>query len=163
MHSSKLENSLIVIDIVDVMQDYVSIQIDIDETKVKAAALVAQNIDIKRLIGRDNLQRAVDPQTEADEELKDIIIPPLCYFTYSRCLKMFQGTFTDSGYTTETEAEDRNSAKSVANEMSSIAESYMSLVIDFLNEEDPNSEIVKPEKIAPRIRTFGGEENRASN
>jgi hypothetical protein len=167
MHRSINENQLIIVDIVDVMTDYTSIQIDIDETKVKAAALVAQNVDIKRLITKVNLDRAINPATEAVQKAKDdalieLLIPPLCYFTYARCLKMFQGTFTDSGYTTETEADDRNAVKSTANEMRSIAETFMSDVIDFLEAEDPNTEATG-DNITPSIRVFGGKEDRESN
>lgn len=161
MQASINENQLIIVDIVDVLQDHVSIQVDIDETKVKAAELVAQNVDIKRLIGKDNVDRCISPTTDADNSLKALLISPLCYYTYSRCLRMFQGTFTDSGYTTEVEAEDRNVAKSVANEMSSIADTFMDDVITFL--EDEKDDDVDRAKITPNIRIFGGEENRASN
>ncbi len=43
MYSLGLENKLISSDIAEMMQDYVSIQLDIDNTKIKAAALVAQS------------------------------------------------------------------------------------------------------------------------
>lgn len=161
MYNASLENQLIVVDIANVMQDYTSIQIDIDESKVKAAELVAQNVDLKRLIGKDNIQRAIDPQDETDENLKELLIPPLCYYTYSRCLRMFQGIFTDAGYTTETEADDRNSAKSVSNEMRSIGDVFMQDVSDFLEAENPD-EIIDSEKLAPNIRVFGGKESRES-
>lgn len=165
MYNSSTENQLIIHDIDYTMQDYVSIQLDIDNTKVKAAALVAQNIDIKRLIGKVNLERCIN-QTEAssaaDQELKALIVPALCYFTFARCLRMFQGTFTDSGFILQDEGAGVNTAKSVANEMKSIAEAYMQTVIEFLEDEDPNTEADK-DKLSPRIRVFGGEENRASN
>lgn len=163
MHDVNLENSLILTDIVDAMQDYTSIQIDIDETKVKAAELVAQKLDLTRIIGKANVDRCIDPQNTADEELKVLVVPALCYFTYARCLKMFQGTFTESGYTTEVEANDKNVAKSVANEMSTIAETFLQDVVEFLEEENPSDEAVDKSKINPRIRTFGGKEFRASN
>ena len=163
MHDSNLENRLIVVGIVDAMTDYCSIQIDIDETKVKAAELVAQNIDVKRIIGKDNVARCVEPVTETDNELRDLVIPALCYYTYARCLKMFQGTFTDSGYTSEVEAETRSISKSVGTEMHGIAEVYMQDVLDFLQEEDANDSDVNGTKLTPSIRVFGGEENRASN
>jgi len=163
MLNTTLENQLILIDIADVMADYVSLQLDIDDTKVKAAAIIAQNIDIKRLIGNTNLQRCINPSTSEDNALRDLIVAPLCYFTYSRLIKSFQGTFTDSGYITESESVDRNIAKSTANEMSTIAETLMEEVITFLEAEDSNDTKVKGEDINPRIRVFGGEENRASN
>lgn len=162
MYNSGLENKLIVVDIVNVMQDYCSIQIDIDETKVKAACNVAQEIDLKKTLKSTNLNRCINPETEADEALKELVIPPLCYYTYARCLSMFPGTFTDSGYTTETEAEDKNVAKSVSNEMHSIAGSFMEAVIEFLEEEDPNTES-NDDELSPNINVFGGEEIRASN
>jgi hypothetical protein len=162
MYEANLENQLIVVDIVDVMSQYVSIQIDIDETKVKAAELVAQNVDIERIIGSTNLGRAINPSDTEDEELRELLIPPLCYYTYARCLRMFQGTFTDSGYTTSTETVERNSAKSVANEMRSIAETLMCKVVEFLKVEDPNTE-AQEKKIKPSVRVFGGKEFRGSN
>lgn len=165
MYSSNLENQLILPDIADAMVDYVSLQIDIDERKIKSAALVAQNIDIKRLITKTNLDRCIgqtESSPQADKDLLALIIAPLCYFTYSRCLLMFQGVFTDSGYSIEDEGEARNAAKSVAKEMKGIAEDSMTAVIEFLQEEDPNTEADET-KLTPRIRTFGGKENRASN
>lgn len=165
MYSAKAENQLILPDIADAMQDYVSIQLDIDNSKVKAAALVAQNVDLKRLIGQDVLDRLIDQDDETpatDKALKDKIIPPLCYFTYSRCLLMFQGTFTDSGYTIEDEGEARNAAKSVSKEMKGIAETLMLDIIDELEDEEPGEQFDK-KKATPRVRVFGGCERRASN
>lgn len=160
MYNVGNENRLIVEDIAEVMQDYTSIQLDIDPTRVKAAALVAQN-DIKRAIGKANLQRCIEPLTDEDDALKRLIIPPLCYYTYYRCLKMFQGNFTDSGYTTETGAEDRNSAKSVANTYHSIGDTFMMEVFDFLKSEEPG-DVTKVE-LTPRVRVFGGTEFRGNN
>ncbi len=165
MYSSNLENQLIIVDIVDALQDRVSIQIDIDETKVKAAELVAQQLDLKRLIGADNVKKCLEDDDNFNEELRELVIPALCYFTYARCLKMFQGTFTDSGFMTEGEALDKNTAKAVSNEMSSIAETFMEDVIDWLEEQDEDDPQVDEarENLNPRIRTFGGEEWRATN
>lgn len=161
MYSSNLENSLILPDIVDQMTNYVSLQPDIDETKIKAAAIIAQRIDIQKVIGKLNIERCIESSDTYDAELKALIVPPLCYYTYSRLLKGFQGTFTDSGYSTDQEAEERNTAKSVSNEMSAIAETFMSDVIDFLeDEEDP---VVDETKLVSRIRVIGGVERRASN
>lgn len=165
MYTSQTENQLIVPDIADAMQDYVSIQLDIDSTRVKASALVAQNLDIKRLIGKDNLARLIDNEdpSEADETLKELIIPALCYFTYSRLLLLFQGNYTDSGYVLESdETEARNAAKSVAKEMKGVAESMMIEVMEFLEKESPGDQIDES-KLTPRIRVFGGCERRASN
>lgn len=161
MYSSFNENNLILPDIADAMQDHVSIQMDIDVTRVKAASMVAQDIDISRLIGRANVQRCIDPQTEADEELKLLVIKPLCFYTYVRSLKMFQGTLTDSGYVVESEAQDRNSAKSVANEMVQIAETYMQEVVAYLEAENPQTKEIKQENFTPQVRVFGGVESRS--
>ena len=166
MYTSQAENQLIVTDIADVMQDYVSIQMDIDHTRVKAAALVAQNIDIKRIIGKENLLRCVgvdEGSSTGDRDLFDLVIPPLCYYTYSRCLLMFQGAYTDSGYVLEADGtESRNAAKSVAKEMKSIAETFMLEVTEFLEKENPNT-VADEKKLTPGIRVFGGKERRASN
>lgn len=171
MYDSTNENQLILNNIVDAMSDYVSIQLDIDDTKVKAAALVAQNLDIKKVIKKVNVERCIEgvvttksaEQVLKDKELRALVIPPLCYYTYSRCLLMFQGTFTDSGYTIEDEGEARNAAKSVAREMKAIADTFMDDVLEFLEEEAETNEEVEPEKLTARIRTFGGKENRGSN
>ena len=168
MYDVSLENRLISPDITNLMQDYVSIQLDIDSTKIKAAAMVAQEIDITRVITKANLDRVIgfdiydDANSDADISLYQLIVAPWCYYTYARCLTMFQGTLTDSGYSIETEAESRNAAKSVSQEMKSIGDSFMLLVTEFLEGEDPNTE-ADDTKLSPRIRTFGGKENRSSN
>ena len=162
MYSSDLENQLIIVDIADALRDYCSIQLDIDDTKVKAAAIIAQKIDISRVIGVANVQRCITPATQEDENLKLLVIPPLCYFTYSRLLTTFQGTMTDSGYATEAGANEKDTAKSVALDIKAIAETFLTDVIDFLKLEDPNSE-ADGNKLTPRIRVFGGEERRGSN
>lgn len=162
MNKINLENALIDSNIKDIMIDYVSIQIDIDEQKIKAAALVAQNINLKKIIGADNLLRLIDPQDEADQELLDLCIPAWCYLTYFRSLTMFQGTLTDSGYVVDAEADEKNSAKSVANEMKAIGETLLEDAVAFLNDElSDDEEIIQP--ITSNVRTFGGIENRASN
>ncbi len=256
MYNVNLENRLISSDIDDIMQDYVSIQLDIDNTKIKAAALVAQEMDIKRTIGAVNLERVVgidaytptpnqyvivdggelvsgapagtyegiftqvsttgsgtglsftmkivegvateivnvvsegegylpedsvtmkfgvvslnnmiiqvneDPTIiQSAQNLRELLIAPWCYYTYARCLSMFQGTFTDSGFATEAEAADKNAAKAVANEMKGIGDSFMLPVVEFLEAEDSNT-VADDQKLTSRIRTFGGKENRGSN
>lgn len=163
MYDSNLENQLISLDIADILQDYVSIQMDIDHTKIKASAYTAQRIDIQRVIGKDNVDRCSDPQTDADQALRDLVIPAWCYYTYSRALKMHQGNLTDSGYMIEPEATDKNVAKSVAVEHSSIADVFMQDVIAFLEEESTESGQEMEDKLSPKIRVFGGCEQRASN
>jgi len=92
MYDVTLESRLISSDIADMMQDYVSIQLDIDTTKIKAAALVAQEIDISRVITKANLDRVIDLDiydetiADADLKLRALLIAPWCYYTYSRCL-----------------------------------------------------------------------------
>ena len=169
------ENALILPDITLALQDYCSIQADIDDVKCKAAELIAQNIDIKRLIGIENLNRCiVDPtvtaeRSTADKELTALIIPPLCYFTYSRLLLMFHTTFTDSGLITSADdgAEQRNAAKSLSKEVKGVAESFMIDVFEFLEEEADNDPTItdtsKPENLTPSIRVSGGREFRGSN
>lgn len=168
MYSSRLENRLISSDIADIMGDYVSIQMDIDNAKIKAAALVAQEIDIARVITKANLDRVIDLDIydesipDADLALRELILAPWCYYTYARSLTMFQGTLTDSGYAVETEATSREAAKMVASEMKSIGDTFMLLVTEFLELENPNTE-ADDRKLSSRIRTFGGTENRSSN
>jgi len=163
MQNVSLEQQLILVDIADRMLDYVSLQPDIDETKVKAATIAAQRVDIERLIGKEHVQSCFDPQTELDEQLIVLITPPLCYFTYSRMLKLFPGTFTESGYVVEGAASSIGTSKSAANEAASTAEVFMEDVFDFLELNYPNDEEVKPENKTPNIRVFGGKEFRASN
>ncbi len=168
MYDISLENKLISSDIAEIMQDYVSIQLDIDNTKIKAAALVAQEIDITRVITKANIDRVIgldiydDTIPAADLALRELLLAPWCYYTYARCLTMFQGTFTDSGYVTEEGAESRNAAKSVGQEMKSIGDSFMEAVVEFLEEEDSETE-ADSKKLSPRIRVFGGKERFGSN
>ncbi len=163
MYNSGLENNLISPDIADIMQDYCSIQLDIGDTKLKMAATIAQNIDIKKVIKKVNLLRCIDPQTDADEDLRDLVIPAWCYYTYYRTLTVGQGTLTESGFTIEEGAANLQTAKAVANQIKSIAEDYMSEVIDFLTEDGSSEEAEMESKNSPRIRTIGGVERRANN
>lgn len=156
------EGKLVFHDVVGYMSDYTSLQPDIDEDKLKSALLVAQTLEVKPRIGAEALERCVNPASEADEALRELLIPPLCYYTYHRCLTMFQGVLTDGGFATDAEATSLEAAKSVANQMYSIGECFMEEVIAFLEEESPNEGIEDTRK-APQIRVFGGEENRASN
>lgn len=168
MYNIGLENRLISTEVAELMQDYVSIQLDIDNAKIKAAALVAQEVDITRVITKANLDRVIgidvgdDDVPAADRSLYELLIAPWCYYTYARCLTMFQGTFTDSGYAIETEAESRAGAKEVAKEMESIGDSFMTLVHEFLEAENPDTKS-DDTKLSGNIRVFGGKENRASN
>lgn len=168
MYNIGLENKLIETEVADLMQDYVSIQLDIDITKIKAAAMVAQEIDIKKIIGATNLNRVIqldvydDSTAQADIDLRELLLAPWCYYTYARCLSMFQGTLTDSGFAIEEGAATKDAAKAQANEMKGIADTFMLAVVEFLETEDPNTD-ADDEKLTSRIRTFGGVENRSSN
>ncbi len=162
MYRAINENMLIDVDIVNLMEDYTSIQVDIDETKIKAAALAAQRHFIKPIIGKENLNRCIEPQDESDDALKELIIIPWCYYTYYNCLTMFQGTFTDSGYIVEGDAETDAIAKNQANQIKAFGDSDMQEVLEFLKEENPEDESVS-EDLVPRIRVIGGKETRSSN
>jgi len=162
MYNANLENQLISVDIPLLMQDYTSIQLDIDESKIKAAAWVAQRIDLKA-IGKKNIERCREPQNEVDEELRDLVIPAWCYFTYYRSLRMFQGTLTDGGFSVESDAESTNAAKTASNTIKSIAEEFLKDVLEFINAENPQSSQIDTKDIVTGIRVFGGKENRGSN
>ncbi len=165
MNNVNLENALISVDIVDLLQDYCAIQLDIDSTKVKAAAHVAQTIDITRIIGSTNLERIKNPQNDADDVMRELAIPAWCYFTYSRCLKMFNGTLTDSGYIISEDAERAlKVVVKASDEAYSIAEVYMRLLVDALDAETPtDTDNVDQGLFTPQIRVFGGGESRGSN
>lgn len=165
MNNANLENALISVDIVDLLQDYCAIQLDIDSTKVKAAAHVAQTIDITRIIGATNLERIKTPQDDADDAIRELAIPAWCYYTYSRCLKMFNGTLTDSGYIISEDAERAlGVVRKASDEAYSIAEVYMQLLVDALDDETPtDTDNVDQGLFTPQIRVFGGGENRGSN
>lgn len=151
---------LMVDSIVDSLVAYTSVQPDLDPRKANAAAEIAQKLDVGRIIGKENLDRCINPLTEADSTLLALVLPAFCFFTYSRLLRMFPGTFTDGGYIIEADSSDKSVTKTVSNEHSSIAEAYLQDAMDFLKLETPNGTEVKYEKMTPRIRVFGGGENR---
>ena len=160
MFNSGFENNLLVHDVISVLGDFVSLQPDLDETKVKAASKVAQEIDIERIIGEDSMLRAITPQTPEDEKLRKLVLNAWAYYTYGRLLLMYQGVLTDGGFVTEVDKEATGIAKSTANHHFSIAEAYMAKVITFLDKEKP-TELIDQTKLTPRIRTFGGNEYRS--
>ena len=165
MYNSNLENSLISPDIVDIMQNYVSIQLDMDDTRLKAAATIAQTIDISRVIGVDNLERVKDPQNAADDALRYLVIPAWAYYTYARMLKMFNGSLTDSGYiVSEDAARGAKQAAKDSDESYGVAEVYLALALDFLDAETTTAaDDIDRTTLTPKIRVFGGQENRGSN
>lgn len=169
MYNIDNTKKLIIVDIAQALIDHASIQPDIDESKIQAAELIAQNMDLKRLIGKENVERCIDPINrtgiipQSDIDLRELVIPVICNFTFSRLLRMFPGTFTDAGYIIEKDASDKGVTANVSNEYKAIAESFMDDVFEFLKNEDPQDREVKEENLTPSIRTFGGHEFRGSN
>jgi len=163
MNGIELENSLISPDVCDLMQDRISVQLDIDQTRVKAAAHIAQTVDLSRVIGVANVQRCINPQSDADDTLRDLVIPAWLFYTNARMLRMFNGTLTDSGYVVAEEASSKQASKD-ADESYSVAEVYLELALDFLDAETPTaSDDIDRTTLTPKIRVFGGQENRGSN
>lgn len=169
MYNVDNTKKLIVVNIAQTLIDYCSIQPDIDESKIQTAELIAQQVDLRRLIGKENVERCIDPinlntsPPPSDIQLRELVIPVICYFTYSRLLKMFPGTFTDSGYIIEKDASDKGVTTNVSNEYKAIGESFMEDVFAFLKAEDPEDKEVKKENLTPSIRVFGGNEYRSTN
>lgn len=158
MSFNNTEKFLIVDDIRLEMSKYMSIQLDITYERIEASARLAQDIDIRNVIGVDNLKRAIDPKTDSDEELKQLLIPVLCFYTSSRALKVNQGYLSDSGYTSQSDSTDRNTAKQVGNDHFSIGTEYMQFVFEFLKKEDPNFFGDKSPRNSPRSIRIGGKE-----
>ena len=80
-------------------------------------------------------------------------------------LKMFNGTLTDSGYVVSEDAErGAKQAAKDADESYGVAEVYLELALDFLDAETPTaSDDIDRTTLTPKIRVFGGQENRGSN
>ena len=168
MYSIALEDRLILPDVRDVMADVASLQLDMDDQKIKGIALVAQDLDLKRILnsnGEDNLSRCINPQTDEDDTLRDLVIMPWIYYTYARCLKMTTGALTEAGCVVEkTVLDSKELIDEAYNTYYSIADAYMAGVIDHLNDEtETDVDVVAEDVLVPRIRVFGGEENRSSN
>ena len=158
------EQDLIIPDIVDVMVDYVPVQNDLDESVAKAAQLLAISLDIEPIIGEENVQRAIEPQDEMDDKLQSLLIPTTCYFTYSRLVGNFDGSFNDSGFNTDVDKDLIDHMGRQANKWSSIGTASLVKAIKWLEEEGKTNETdLKPEKVTSGIRVFGGRESRASN
>lgn len=168
MYNPELTKKLIVVDIAQALIDFCSIQPDINESKIQTAELIAQRVDLKSLIGQVNVDRCIDPVNRTgtippeDIRLRELVIPAIAYFTYSRLLRLFPGTFTDSGYIIEKEASDKGVTTNVSNEYRAIAETFMEDVFVFLKTESPNDTKVKKENLTPSIRVFGGNEYRGN-
>ena len=162
MYNSELENSLLLPDIADRLTDYVAVQEDINDTLIKAACLIAQKLDIIKIIKKENWDRCFEENVGYEEDLFELVVPALCYFTYARCLRMFQGNLTDSGYSIEEATESIASTKATSHEFKSVGSEFLADVIEFLDNENPDNDVAE-EHIVKRVRTFGGKENRASN
>jgi len=161
MYSIDLENSLISPDIVNLMSERCSVQLDIDQTRIKSAAIVAQDIDLEEVLTKAQIERARNPQNEEDDELLELIIPAWCFYTYSRCLSMNVGSFTDSGFVIEKDVLDAEEILWRTKKDAIVtATVYMDKVIEFLETETTSLDL--PE-VPLRIRTMGGQEHRGSN
>lgn len=164
MFDPRNENRIITHDVVQTLRDYVGVQPDINEQKIKAGWLIAQDLDVMRVIGIDPIKRCLEPKNDADEMLKFIVLQACSFFCYARLLKMFQGMLTEGGFHIEKEATDRNTAKSTASEFEATGASYLKAVISFLEDENPKlKEKDLDAKLTPTVRVFGGREYRASN
>lgn len=162
MYNPQNELALLLPDISDRMTDFVGIQLDVEDTRIKASCLVAQDLDIKFVITDANWNRCfeeIDGETNPDysEALYDLIIPVVCFFTYSRLVSMMQGNYTDSGMSVEEGALSINEAKSAAKQYRAIGESYLGKVVDWLEAENGSTEATMDKSVL-RVRSFGGEE-----
>jgi hypothetical protein len=163
MYSLQAEERLISVDIVNILSDRCSIQLDIDPTRVKASALIAQDIDLGDVLTEAQIERARNPVTAADEVFRELVIPAWAFYTYARCISLNTGSFTDSGYVLEKEVGDIESILyKTEKSIISIAIKYLGKVLAFLDNETPDIPSTTP-GIKLRIKTMGGEENRASN
>ena len=162
MYNAQNELALLMPDIADRMADYVGIQLDVDDTRVKAACLVAQDLDISFVITKDNWNRCFEEidgvtNTSFSEPLYDLIIPVVCFFTYSRLVAMMQGNYTDSGMSVEEGALSINEAKSASKQYRAIGESYLGQVVDYLENENSSTKATM-DKSVMRVRSIGGDE-----
>lgn len=159
MYNSQLENQLIILDIEDVMQDFVPIQFDIDPTKLKAAQKLAIDLELTKFIKQEHIDRCIDQDdpSEADTKLLNLIVPALCHFTYEKCLSYFQGSLYNSGYSEEENAKTRAEAKSAASQANSFGNQYMTKVVEFLEAENPSEEKVVDS--SPTVEAIGGQEH----
>ena len=162
MYNSKLENSLLLPDVADRITDYCGIQLDVDDTRVKSACLIAQDLDVKKVIGADNWLKCFEDDDNYSEELFDLVVPALCFLTYSRLVALMQGNYTDSGMSVEEGALSIDEAKAASTQYRAIGESYLGELVDFIKAENPESS-ASMDKSVLRIRSFGGDEGRGSN
>jgi len=157
MYNPSNELKLLLPDISDRMTDYVGIQLDIEDTKVISASIVAQDLDIKSVITKYNWERCFEENENYSEELYDLIIPALCFLSYARLVSQYQISVTDSGASVEEGALSVNEAKAASKAYRAVGESYLGLVVDWLEQEDSSTEATMDRSVQ-RIRSFGGEE-----
>ena len=162
MYNPENEIALLLPDIADRLSDYVGIQLDVEDTRIKAACLVAQDLDVKFVITDDNFDRCfeeVDGETNDDyeEDLFKLVVPTLCFFTYARLVAMMQGSYSDSGMSVEEGALSINEAKAASKQYRAIGETYLEKVVEWLEDEDSSTEATMDKSVL-RIRSFGGEE-----
>lgn len=162
MYNPENELALLLPDIADRITDYAGIQLDVNDTRIKAACLVAQDLDIKFVISENNWDRCFEDtngneDVEYSEELFKLIIPTLCFFTYARLVQMMQGNYTDSGMSVEEGALSIAEAKSASKQYRAIGESYLEKVVEWLQKEDTSTEATMDKSIL-RVRSFGGRE-----
>ena len=67
MYDSNLENELIILNIENVLQDFVPIQYDIDSKKLKASQKLAIDLELTKFISKTDIARVVD----MDEDFKN--------------------------------------------------------------------------------------------
>lgn len=159
MYNPNLESKLIVINIEDIMQDFVSIQFDMDGTKLRAAQKLAIDLELTDHMTQANIDRCIDQAddaSEADVNLINLVVPALCHYTHMYLLKYFQGTQYDSGFGTDEKVASRTEANNASSLAQTFGNKYMEKVVAFLEAETPAR--VAPTRI-PNVSTFGGEES----
>lgn len=157
MYNPENENRLLLPDISDRLEDYVGISRDADDTKIKAASLIASDLDIAFVITEENFQRCYEDDENYSEELFNLVVPALCFFTYSRLVELFQANYTDSGLATEEGTLSNDEVKAASKRYRSVGEAYLQKVVKWLADEDSNTDATMDKSIL-RIRSFGGNE-----
>lgn len=162
MYNSSNEVKLLLPDISDRLIDYVGIQPDIDDTRVKAACLVAQDLDVKKPLGSDNWDKCYEDtngneDVEYDSDLFDLIVPALCFFTYARLLNMMQLNVTNGGAMVEEEALSIGEVRAASKQYRAIGEAYLQEAVEYLQDDDPDTEATMDKSVL-RVRSFGGRE-----